>query len=620
MLHANANAMALLGASRAETVGAGLGRFITRGDGSADWSRECGATDVEPVCRFDGASGLRRDGVRIPVSIAAIRWRSGAGRFVSAFIWDMRHTLAVEAAAHLHSAALEAAANAIVITERDGKIVWANPAFGSLSGYTLDECVGRNPRDLVKSGVHGREFYAEMWRVLLAGDVWRGEIVNRKKDGTRYPEDLTITPVRDDAGAITHFIAIKRDLSGEKELQQRYLHSQKMESVGQLAAGLAHDFNNLLTVINSTAEFATRALPVPSPITADLEEIQMAGERAAALTRQLLAFARKQIVRPEVFAVGARIESVEPMLRRLLGERIQFAVMVAPDAGAVLADPGQVDQAVMNLVVNARDAMPRGGSLSIEAQAVDVADGDATARGVSAGPYVAIVVADTGVGMPPDVRERLFEPFFTTKAPGKGSGLGLATVYGIMQQSGGAVTVESEEGVGTRMTLLFPRVTESAARADDDRPTVQSGNGERVLVVEDDRAVRELTRRILSAGGYEVVTAADGYDALRTIDLAQEPFDLLFTDVVMPGMSGQALATRVSSTQPLLRILYTSGYTDDEILRHGVLSRDTDFVAKPYTSRGLLDAVRQTLDRRTAGSVVTAASPAVATAAARDSA
>jgi PAS domain S-box-containing protein len=269
-----------------------------------------------------------------------------------------------EAALRLQGAALNAAANPIVITDRAGTITWANPAFTELSGYQVDEAVGRNPRDLVKSGIHPPEFYREMWNTVLAGRVWRGEMTNRRKDGTVYPEELTITPVHDERGEITHFIAIKRDLSSEKTLQSQLLQSQKMESVGRLAGGVAHDFNNLLTVISGTVDLALTALAPNDPLHSDLREVQRAAERATALTRQLLAFSRQQVMRPHALDLNRLITDLLKMLGRLIGEDIDLVMDLADDLAPVLADGGQLEQAIVNLTINARDAMPRGGTLT----------------------------------------------------------------------------------------------------------------------------------------------------------------------------------------------------------------------------------------------------------------
>ncbi len=366
-----------------------------------------------------------------------------------------------EATLRLQSAALNAAADATVITDRQGTIVWINPAFTQLTGYSASESIGRNPRDLVKSGRHEPAFYEQMWSTLRKGQVWRGEMLNRRKDGTVYNEDQSITPVLLD-GSITHFVAIKRDLTDRRNLEGQFLQAQKMEVVGRLAGGVAHDFNNLLTVINGTAELALADLPSAHPLRRDFQSILDAGNRATGLTRQLLAFSRKQIAHRTRLAVGPVLTGFRSMLQRLIGEDIKLEV-VADSAGSVLADQSQLEQVILNLAVNARDAMPRGGSLYLEAANVELDEQFALRhRGVQPGPHVRLTVRDSGQGISESVMKRIFEPFFTTKEAGKGTGLGLATVYAIVAQSKGTIWVESEINRGTTFTIYLPRIDDAA--------------------------------------------------------------------------------------------------------------------------------------------------------------
>jgi PAS domain S-box-containing protein len=485
----------------------------------------------------------------------------------------------------LQSAALNAASSAMVITARDGAIAWINPAFTTLTGYTFEEAIGRNPRELLKSGVHDAAFYADLWQTILSGRIWRGEMFNRRRDGTIYPETQTITPVKDATGAITHFIAIKADLSEQKRLEAQFLQSQKMEVVGRLAGGIAHDFNNLLTVINATAELAASGLHESDPLRQDLEEIGRAGQRAAALTSQLLTFSRKQILNPTVLEPGALVAGMQSMLQRLLGEDVELSVAIDEGAGSIRADRGQLEQAIMNLAVNARDAMPRGGTLAL----------DVRPCGDDGWPSVAISVRDTGTGMDEATRQHLFEPFFTTKEPGKGTGLGLSTVYGIVRQSGGTIAVDTAPGRGTTFRLCFPRVSGASAAVEPARPTVARGTGT-ILVVEDEEALRRLAARILRSAGYDVLTAKDGSDALEVIERHGGPIHLMLTDVVMPGIDGVELASRAARRCPALKVLFTSGYTNDGIAHRGALDESSRFIAKPYTRAGLASRVREILD------------------------
>ena len=512
---------------------------------------------------------------------------------------DRRARRATEAELRLLSAALNAAADAVVITDRKGMIAWVNPAFTAIAGYSTEEAVGRTPGDLVKSGVHPPEFYKDLWHTILAGYVWRGEITNRRKGRQLYPEAQTITPVKDATGEVTHFVAIKRDLTVEKQLQAQFLQAQKMETVGQLAGGIAHDFNNLITAINGTADLASLGLRQGDPLRTDFERIRKTGERAASLTRQLLAFSRKQFMAPEVLDLNAVVTDMQDMLQRLLGEDIELMVMPARPGGSVLVDRGQVEQVVMNLAVNARDAMPDGGALTIETDDVELDDSyAATHPSVNPGPHVMLAVSDTGVGMGEAIRSRIFEPFFTTKGPGKGTGLGLAMVYGIVKQSGGSIWVYSEPGKGTTFKIYLPRVEGvQPPREPPPRPTPTAVTGtETILVVEDEEFLRELAARMLQMAGYTVLTASDGEEALQLLGRYDSPVHLVLTDVVMPGISGRELATRLATSHASVKVLYTSGYTDDVILRHGLLDRTTHFLSKPYSMDDLTRKVREALD------------------------
>jgi len=541
----------------------------------------------------------RRDGTTFPAAVTDSPLLNTHGKLVGiiGISSDITERKRVEAEQRVQSAALNASVFPVMITNRNGTIEWANPAFTTLTLYSVEEAIGKNPGALLKSGVHDRGFYEHLWQTILAGNVWRGEITNRRKDGSQYVEDMAITPVKDAGGAITHFIAIKRDLTKDKELQAQFLQSQKMEIVGQLAGGIAHDFNNLLTVINGTADLAAANVGAGDPMLADLQDIQRAGARAASLTQQLLAFSRKQIMKRDVVNMGALAENLRDMAQRLIGEQINLVVTRAMDVGNVLADPGQMEQVIMNLVVNARDAMPTGGTLTVEARDVELdAAFVAMHPSVQPGPHVMLAVSDTGAGMDEVTRQRIFEPFFTTKEPGRGTGLGMATAYGIVKQSGGSIWVHSAVGKGTTVTIYLPQI-DAASRARPLAPAPETLSGtETILVVEDESGVRHLATRILRSAGYTLLTASHGEQALELLEHHVGPVHLLFTDVVMPGMSGRDLATRFAGVHPEAKVLYTSGYTDDAILRHGVLGQAANFVGKPYTRDVLTRKVREVLD------------------------
>jgi CheY-like chemotaxis protein len=372
-----------------------------------------------------------------------------------------------------------------------------------------------------------------------------------------------------------------------------------MEGIGRLAGGIAHDFNNLLTAIRGNASLALIELPPDNRAREDLEQIQQAADRAAALTRQLVAFARRTVLQPEVVDLGSIVRRLEPMLRRLIGEDVLLETITPDGTGRVIADRGQIEQVIVNLAVNAGDAMPDGGKLTIEVSEEPSGDRQDTAPAGPAGPTMRLSVTDTGIGMDDSILEHLFEPFFTTKDPSKGTGLGLATVYGIVQMSGGTVTAQSEVGRGSTLTVYLPRV-EGAVEADPEPPrTTAVGNTRsgRILVVEDDGGVRRFASRVLETAGYSVLTAPDGPTALALSTDIQ--IEMLLTDVVMPGMSGREVAARLSSRWAGLRILYMSGHTDKGIVRDGILEPGIEFLAKPFTAEALLEAVDAVMAQKT---------------------
>jgi PAS domain S-box-containing protein len=829
-----------------------------------------------------------------------IEWRTsflrdGDGRLVSRLSsgTDITERDRAEAQLRLQSAALNAAANAMVITDRAGLIEWVNPAFSDLTGYTAAEAVGKNPRDLVKSDQYDQAFYKNLWDTILSGQVWRGELINRRKDGSLYTEEQTITPLRDPQGEIRHFIDVKQDITERKRaerqfrqraqlsalgatvglalansdtlgdalqrcaealvthlgaalariwtlnelegvlelqasaglythvdgphgrvpvgqfkigriaqdrtphltnaaigdpevsdqdwarregmvafaghplivddrvvgvmalfarhplsdasisalasvadhiavgierhrsaealrtteermrfalqsadvaiwdmdyttgvlrwsetmeaqyglqpgtfggtfeafvervhpddraslietvgkamksgaefsvqnrsiwpdgmirwlsgtgrvllgehgepvrgvgismdvtdrrmLEEQYQQAQKMEAVGRLAGGVAHDFNNLLTVILGYCELLLTDFKSGDPHHADIAEIQKAGSRAGGLTRQLLAFSRKQIIEPTLLDLNVVATDMRAMLGRLIGEDVKVVLALRPALAPVKADRGQVEQIVMNLAVNARDAMPNGGTLTIGTANVELDERYAKTHGtMKPGPYVALTVTDTGTGMTPEVQARLFEPFFTTKEVGKGTGLGMATVYGIVARSGGSVSVSSEIGKGTSFKVYLPRaeaadmVTQAPAPAAPARAGTQT-----VLVVEDEDGLRELAKRLLLRQGYIVLVAANADEAVRLFE-ANQSIDVLLTDVVMPGASGPELTRRLVEQRPALRVIYMSGYTEDAIVQHGVLEPGIAFLNKPFTSETLGQRIRDVLEQ-----------------------
>jgi PAS domain S-box-containing protein len=405
--------------------------------------------------------------------------------------------------------------------------------------------------------------------------------------------------LRDEGTQPTRMIGVGMDIDGRKSLEEQFRQAQKMEAVGQLAGGVAHDFNNLLTVIHGYAELLLTNLTAGDQRRADVDEIVRAAERAAGLTRQLLAFSRKQVLQPTLLDMNSLVIQASKMLRRLIGENIELVTKLAPARPAVVADAGQLEQILMNLAVNARDAMPQGGRLSIETATVVLDESYAIQHvAVRPGPYVMLAVTDNGAGMDEQTRRRLFEPFFTTKERGRGTGLGLATVYGIVKQSGGYVWVYSEPGRGSTFKVYLPHVEDGATiePATSDVEGVPSGS-ETVLLVEDEQAVRSLSRALLERAGYQVLDAADPREAEEVFRQHTDRIDLLVTDVIMPGSSGPALFGRLSVERPNLRVLYMSGYTDDAIVQHAGLPANMVFLQKPFTAHGLMCKVREALGR-----------------------
>ncbi len=372
-----------------------------------------------------------------------------------------------------------------------------------------------------------------------------------------------------------------------------------MESVGRLAGGVAHDFNNLLTVITGYSELLLQKIGEEDPMHGEVEEIRRAGERAASLTQQLLAFSRKQIIEPKVLHLDSLVAEMHKMLTRLIGEDIALQSITGGSPGSVKVDPGQFQQILMNLVVNSRDAMPDGGKITIETANVDLDEGYCALHPyVKPGRFVMLAVSDTGKGMSEEVKARIFEPFFTTKERGSGTGLGLATAYGAVHQSGGSIEVSSEVGIGTTIKIYLPRVEgEVVEPVEDDRRSNLPGGVEKVLVVEDEDIVRNLCTRILERLGYEVLQARNGFEAVASAEANGMRIDLLLTDVVMPGMNGSELATQLVLHYPEMKVLFTSGYTDDAITRHGVLDEGVSFIGKPYTPVALARKVREVLDK-----------------------
>jgi PAS domain S-box-containing protein len=500
--------------------------------------------------------------------------------------------------------AVERSPVAVVITDPGGRVEYANPRFTEASGRTLVEIRGQRPH-LTRSGGVEPDTPADLWAAIRVGGEWSGDLVHLRRDGQASLVLGSFSPILDAEGRVTHFVGVLEDITERKRseqalaaAQQQLLHSQKMEAVGRLAGGIAHDFNNLLNVIVGYAELLARTLPRRDTRRGRIDQILQAAMRAGALTRRLLAFSRKQVLQPRVVDVNAAVGETEQMLRRVIGEDVELALRLGEKLGNVRVDPGQLEHVLLNLAVNARDAMPRGGTLTLATADADVDRDTAGPAPMGAGRYVILSVADTGVGMDAETRGRMFEPFFTTKPTGEGTGLGLATVYGIVQQSGGFITVDSELRRGTTFRIYLPRVDEPPEVTS--LPTV-SGAGPRgheaILLVEDQDSLREMVSEALRLLGYKVLAAPDGEAAMELARQHAGPLDLLVTDIVMPRLGGFDLATRLLAERPGLRVLYMSGHATNVVSRHGVREAGLPLLEKPFRTDVLALKVREALDR-----------------------
>ena len=541
---------------------------------------------------------LKKDGTVFYADVGASLVTIDGRPMIAGFFRDVTEARRDEAERVRLTMAIEQAGEIVFVTDASGTIVYANPAFETATGYAPAEVLGRNPR-LLKRGVQDAAAYRAIWAIIRTGKSWRGRLVNKRKDGTLYTQDGSISAVRDAAGAITSYVAVGRDITATLKLESQFLHAQKMEAVGRLAGGVAHDFNNILSVILSYAEMIGDGLKPDEPLAADMEEIKKAALRGAALTRQLLAFSRQQVLEPKVLRLDRIISGMEKMLRRLLGSDIELTLLPKSDLWNVRADAGRVEQILMNLAVNARDAMPVGGMLTIRTENVELDDDYArTHSEVRAGAYVQLAVTDTGVGMDQETLTRLFEPFFTTKELGKGTGLGLATVFGIVKQSAGHISVRSEPGQGTTFKIFFPRIFDAAEMLEEDGIAAEPANGhETILLVEDDDQVRTVAAETLRRQGFVVLMASNGGEALLICEQHPARIDLLLTDLVLPRMSGRQLAERLAPLRPAMSVMFMSGYTDDVVLQHGLQSSAVTFLQKPITPASLIKKVRQVLRR-----------------------
>jgi len=530
--------------------------------------------------------------------VRAVPDDAGGIRFIEGFVEDITaRKIAEESHARL-ATVIEQTTETIVITDLAGTIIYVNPAFEKSTGYTCEEAIGLNPR-LLKSGKQEPGFFKQMWEQLKRGEVWRGQFINRRKDGTLYEEQATISPVRDFAGKVMSYVAVKRDVTREVQLEAELRQAQKMEAIGQLAGGVAHDFNNILSSLLMQAELVDLIKNLPEEAREGLQEIRGDIRRASDLTRQLLLFSRRQVMQPRLLDLNGLVTNLGRMLQRLIREDVHLELHLWATPLLTHADASMLEQVLINLAVNARDAMPGGGQLRIETAETVLDEKAAQATpGATPGRYVCLSVSDTGSGMPPEILPRIFEPFFTTKEAGKGTGLGLATVFGIVKQHQGWIVVNNRPGQGVAFTVGLPASPEARVEATETKASPKPRPGtETILLVEDEPGLLKVTRILLERNGYKVLAAANGQKAIECWQEHQAEVALLLTDMVMPGgISGQELAARLRGDRPQLKVIFVSGYSANIAGREFQLGRGEAFIPKPFATDQLLKVIRESLD------------------------
>jgi len=597
----------MLGYAREEMVGRSVIELI-----HPDW-RDVGQAKLESrrqgIAEVHAITLTHKSGREVWVEVNANPQFNAAGELEDTIGLIIDHTerRRADEARKWHDAIVEFSDDAIIGLDMKASVISWNRGAERLYGYRADEIVGKSVEVLLPPDLAAEEAVI-LARLSRGENIEHYETTRQRKDGSLVDVSLTVSAIRDIDGVVVGVSKIARDLSERRKSEARLLRSedqlrqaQKLEAVGSLAGGIAHDFNNLLSVILSYTSLALDEVEPGSPLHLDLEQIEQASERAAALTRQLLAFSRRQILEPQVIDLNKSLLGLEQMLRRVLGEQIELSLMLHAGVGHIYVDRSQLEQVVMNLVVNAHDAMPDGGNLTIEtARAVLDEAAAAAHHGLSAGVYSVMAVTDTGVGMDAATVARIFEPFFTTKDRGKGTGLGLSTVFGIVRQSGGHIWVYSEPGIGTTFKVYMPESERPETLVDTPMRSLVTRallpGHETILLVEDEDAVRATMRTILRRQGYHVIEAQNGPDALQLCEQYRTQIHLLLTDVVMPRMNGKQLAAQIASLRPKIRVLYVSGYTENTIVHHGILDAGIAYLQKPITPLALERKVREVLD------------------------
>ena len=611
-LDCNQKACELLGYEREEIIGHSPADFSSEiqpdGKSSAEAAMENTNAAIAGKHQYFYWQHKRKNGTLIDTEVSLTSVTIEGKLMLHAVTRDISQRKHAEESLRRLATVIEQLADGVVILDTDGFIQYVNPSYEKITGNSRDEVNGKL-YPIFESNAENTKTHDEVMDSLKSGRAWAGTLQGIKKDGKHFDESITISPVFDASNLLINYVAIKRDITRQVALEQQLLQSQKMEAIGQLAGGVAHDFNNLLSVILGYSEILQNKLYGQDGLKEDVGEIAKAGYRAANLTRQLLVFSRKQIIQPKVLNLNSTVNDVNKMLGRLIGENVELVTEIDDDLWQIKADPGQIEQIIMNLALNARDAMPGGGKLTIKTANALYKDLNEAARiRLISQDYITLTVTDNGTGMPEEIGSHIFEPFFTTKEQGKGTGLGLATVYGIVEQNNGAIEVESKVGFGTTFKIYWPRNVEIASKAGSIDAQVESiGGNETILIVEDEEMVRDLMGRLLKGLGYKTLVAGDPQEAIELCRQFKDDIHLLLTDVVMPKMNGEELARAAKKIIPEISILFMSGYTDNSFIRHEALESQGDFLPKPFSKEVLARKIREIIERdalRKAGGAV----------------
>jgi two-component system, cell cycle sensor histidine kinase and response regulator CckA len=546
---------------------------------------------------FEDLPLTTNDGRKVDVEFVITAYRVDATSVIQCNIRDITGRKRAEESLMLQNAALQSAANAIVITDREGKIISINKAFSILTGFTQDEVLGHK-LNILKSGNQPLSFYQNLWKTIISGEVWKGELENKRKDGSFYTEEMTITPVRQAHGEISHFISIKQDITERKRFQQELLQSQKIQSIGTLAGGVAHDFNNILAIILIYATLLERSAENREKVVESSRAISRAVDRGKELVRQILTFARKTDVVFEPMSIADLIDELLSMLKQTFPKTITFAEDIEKDISFISADRAQIHQAILNLCVNARDAMPKGGLITVKAEKQQRALVQNRFPAADQDSYICVSVADTGEGIEKAILLRIFDPFFTTKEMGKGTGLGLAVVYGVMQSHHGFVEVDSTPGHGTIFRLYFPvsLMSEHIAGVPSAVEAYHIGGSETILLVEDEELLLESVHHLLESKGYKVYVAQDGKEAVKLFREHKQNIDLVLTDLGLPGISGKEEFAKLKEINLEVKVIMASGFFEPDVKSELLKAGVKGFIQKPYVPDEILRIIRFVLD------------------------